>query len=213
MRAGRQAALHRLREAHEPAGRWGLPGAGAPSSALPGAPAPCPAALPLHGPSKGLLGRRGRSSMRSLIYSSYFNRLLESIKKAAGQCWAQLAERSLLTAPSLPNDRSPRTRAAGKSLAGGSSWPLHASPPRRGGISVLSRLLHPLAASSCCLGFFPPPPLGFTDILLCRRSSGRGSGQRDSPAAKPEKLRQGCWEKGHPSTNQPCGCSRPLQHP
>lgn len=32
-----KAVLHRLREAHEPSGPWGLPGAGVPSSRIPSA--------------------------------------------------------------------------------------------------------------------------------------------------------------------------------
>lgn len=199
---------------------WGLPGAGTPGSAVPGIPAAfqpfpralqplspsphalipsphphIPSSLPLS-PSKGLLGRRGRSSVQLLIYSSYFNRLLESTEEAAGQRWAQLAQRFLLTAPSQPSDRSPRTAAAR------SPWLVAAL-----GVPGVGRHFcpEPAAASSGSIqllfGIFPPPPLGFTGISLCRRSSGGGSEHSDSPAA-------GMGQEG---SDQPCRGSRPLQ--
>ena len=50
---GRQAALHRLQQVHKPSGRWGLPGAGAPSSALLAAPAALPRSLVVGGWEEG----------------------------------------------------------------------------------------------------------------------------------------------------------------
>lgn len=176
--AGRAGTLRAVRLARSRGTQQGCARRSRSPSALPHSPSPpqpFPRALPLHSPSKALLGRRGRSSMQLLIYSSYFTQITGKHRGGRRAVPGSAGTAFPADGSAAAQDRSPCAQAV-------PGWWQHSLSPRRGGISVLSRLLHPLAASSCCLGFFfsPPPPLGFAGILLRRRSWGG-----DSPAANP----------------------------
>lgn len=88
----------------------------------------------------------------------------------------------------------------------------------RGGISILSQLLHPLAASSRCLpDFFLHPRLVFDRHFVVREKLevgflGRANLLQQNPKCSSSGGICGAGdgrEKGHLSLDQPCRCSRP----